>query len=455
MNRYKAVVIGAGVGGLSAAAYLAKAGVETLVIEQTPFPGGRCYSRVVDGAEYDIGALFLGQRVPQILQDVFGVDSPFRPSRIGAKIGDSFFSLPFSRYTLRELRKHQVSWLDILGFLAKIPTLYQRSCFDRYQSVGQVLDSLTGNKFIRQLGYVMFGVSGVSPYHLPSHYLGMGNSATGTIVGNPVHLFGGNKRVADLLVDFILLHGGRLVFQEKVNQIAIKDPHACRVTTDQGEYKTNFVISNADIKTTVLTLTSHKVWNEAYLEEIKSLKRPLQVVNVFLNISPLQKFPAGFGVFLMAEDPIEEFRLLEEGKFPDRSIFILQVPTNLEKQSFQGHRATLQFYHPRGNVAPKVLDRQVHWIMTDGLDLLFPRLSERVTGYTVYDPAKYEREFGLKPFVYGTSPEIGNRRFPLQTPISNLFCVGDSVQPERPSVPQAMESGISCAQVILRRIAGD
>jgi len=40
MNRYKAVVIGAGVGGLSAAAYLAKAGVETLVIEQTPFRVG-------------------------------------------------------------------------------------------------------------------------------------------------------------------------------------------------------------------------------------------------------------------------------------------------------------------------------------------------------------------------------------------------------------------------------
>jgi phytoene dehydrogenase-like protein len=102
MTHHKAVVIGAGVGGLSAAACLAKTGVQTLVIEQTPFPGGRCYSRVIDGAEYDIGALYIGDRVPQILESVFGIDCVFKPYRLGFKIRDCFVSVPPDRHALRE-----------------------------------------------------------------------------------------------------------------------------------------------------------------------------------------------------------------------------------------------------------------------------------------------------------------------------------------------------------------
>jgi phytoene dehydrogenase-like protein len=93
--------------------------------------------------------------------------------------------------------------------------------------------------------------------------------------------------------------------------------------------------------------------------------------------------------------------------------------------------------------------------MTDGLDRLFPGLSDHVTSYIVYDPTRYEREFGLRPFVCGTLPELNNRRFLSQTPVPNLFCVGDSVQPDRLSVPQAMEFGILCAQRIAEQLVGD
>ena len=87
-----------------------------------------------------------------------------------------------------------------------------------------------------------------------------------------------------------------------------------------------------------------------------------------------------------------------------------------------------------------------------GINELFPGLSGRVISYTVYDPSRYEQEFGLKPFVFGASPALNQRRFSPQTSVPNLFCVGDSVLPERPSVPQAMESGILGAQKVLKRM---
>ena len=57
---YDAVVIGAGIGGLSTALYLAKAGMRVLVVEKHYTPGGCCSSFVKKGYYFDAGAHFLG-----------------------------------------------------------------------------------------------------------------------------------------------------------------------------------------------------------------------------------------------------------------------------------------------------------------------------------------------------------------------------------------------------------
>ena len=90
--------------------------------------------------------------------------------------------------------------------------------------------------------------------------------------------------------------------------------------------------------------------------------------------------------------------------------------------------------------------------ITTGLERLWPGFSEHVTGYTVYSPERYTQEFGLKPFVFGVSPTRNQFRFPVRTPIPNLLCVGDSVQPDGPCVPQSMESGIAGERIVLQKL---
>ena len=50
------IVIGAGLGGLSAAALLARAGYAVRVLEAATQPGGRARSRVQDGYVLNLGA---------------------------------------------------------------------------------------------------------------------------------------------------------------------------------------------------------------------------------------------------------------------------------------------------------------------------------------------------------------------------------------------------------------
>lgn len=55
----KAVIVGAGVGGIATGTYLAREGFNVTIFEKNAFPGGRCASFTKDGHRFDIGATLL------------------------------------------------------------------------------------------------------------------------------------------------------------------------------------------------------------------------------------------------------------------------------------------------------------------------------------------------------------------------------------------------------------
>lgn len=65
----RAIVIGAGVGGLTAAMKLAHAGVEVTLFEKTNGPGGRCGRVSFDGFQFDLGPTIL--LMPHVLETAF------------------------------------------------------------------------------------------------------------------------------------------------------------------------------------------------------------------------------------------------------------------------------------------------------------------------------------------------------------------------------------------------
>ena len=58
-NKPKAVIIGAGVGGLATANFLAKNGYSVEIYEKNANSGGRCGQMIQDGHRFDLGATIL------------------------------------------------------------------------------------------------------------------------------------------------------------------------------------------------------------------------------------------------------------------------------------------------------------------------------------------------------------------------------------------------------------
>ena len=87
MKSYDAVIIGAGHNGLVCAAYLAKAGIKTCLIERQPFVGGAAITREIwPGYKVSVASYWMSLLQPKIMLDLDllnnGVEVSLRMRRV-------------------------------------------------------------------------------------------------------------------------------------------------------------------------------------------------------------------------------------------------------------------------------------------------------------------------------------------------------------------------------------
>ena len=93
MTASTVVVIGAGVGGLTAANHLARAGMRVTVLERHAEPGGRCARRIRDGHYFDIGPTLLV--MPRLYESEFRALGSSIHDRLALRPVDPTYRLVF------------------------------------------------------------------------------------------------------------------------------------------------------------------------------------------------------------------------------------------------------------------------------------------------------------------------------------------------------------------------
>jgi len=68
----RAIIIGSGFGGLSLGIRLQSLGITTTLLEKLDGPGGRAYTKVVDGFTFDMGPTVI--TVPHFIEELFSLE---------------------------------------------------------------------------------------------------------------------------------------------------------------------------------------------------------------------------------------------------------------------------------------------------------------------------------------------------------------------------------------------
>ncbi len=120
MNKYDAIVIGGGHNGLTCAAYLAKAGRKTLVLEQRHVLGGAAVTEeLYPGFRYTVCSYVVSLMRPEVIRELelakHGLNIlPLQSSFAPMENGDHFATYPDESSTREEFLRHSKRDADIL-----------------------------------------------------------------------------------------------------------------------------------------------------------------------------------------------------------------------------------------------------------------------------------------------------------------------------------------------------
>jgi len=319
---YDVVVVGAGMGGLVAAALLARAGRRVLVVDGHYVAGGNATVFRRRRWEFDVGVHYLGDcqpggLIPRILEACGAAGVRFRPMDGDLEqitFPEFEFAIPRDAATFRarllerfpaEARGiaryfaflAQVDRMQAVGAGAsrwrQLATLLACPLVARWanRSLGEFLDSCTRDQRLRAVLTAQNGTYAVAPGRvsailhagLQNHYLASGGW----------YPEGGGQVMADRLAEAIEAAGGDVRLRAPAARILVEEGAARGVVVESRHHGTvvvraPVVVSNADLKRTVLELVGAERFPAAFVERVERFEMalPLFVVYCGLDLPP-------------------------------------------------------------------------------------------------------------------------------------------------------------------------
>lgn len=463
-NSYDVVVIGAGVGGMVCAGFLARAGKSVLVLDHHYLPGGCCTAfprkdYVFDAAVHHIGACgrfgIIGQIVSRfgVAQDFVHLDPMDHLT-----FPDFEFEIPadLDSYVERLATKFPAEKPQLERFFKDFVRLYRQilrhegPLLERYRgaSFQQMLkDYFEDPDLVRILG-AQWGYLG-SPVEEISA-VGMCQMLVSYLKDGAYYPKGSTQAFSNALAQNLLEIGTHVLLKHRVAEVLVEADRAIGIRLEDGRtIRARHVVSNVDARQLFEDLLPTEVCSDERAR-INTLRVAPSYYGLYLAVPSeldLTTLPRGFYYFSSADGngTIEWIYLSVPTRYdaslapPEKQIISMTIGVRPSAPEFMDWQAD------KSAMAAQVvsyLDTRVSGLRNN-IDFLDSASPKTIARYTL---AKDGVAYG-----WAVVPDqSGDARFPSQTSLKGLCLVGQWTSPG-PGVAAVAASGWSTAA----RISGD
>ena len=474
---YDVVVIGAGGGGISAAATLARGGMKVLVIEQHDKVGG--YMTTFDREDYTFevslhamdgfGREFFPKLGIEDKVKVVKLDPAYR-----SIFPDFTFDVPADvglyRQRLKEQFPHEVEGIDEL--FDDLDLIYQgmRSLMNlqdkkdtgatiwkiitkphmfwpiiKYwdKTCAEMLADYTQDEKLIALFLQLMAYTGTPADEVPA-MLFTGMWVSYHHVGF-CYFEGGSGAVTKALGEVVEENGGEILLNTLATKIVIEDGAAVAVQTKDGkEFKCRYVVSNANAPDTFFKMIGREHLPEEYAQRLETMKIGLPAFAVYLGVDHDFSdafLPEGNHSYFInpGYDQNETFKYFRKGN-PEKAMFglinyTMADPTNAPKGknvisvvSIVPYDYKGDWYESESYEKYEALKQEVAQTYLKRAEALVPGLSDHIEVMEVGSPRTMEH-YSLNPggSIFGWEFSMDQtlmKRLPQKTPIKNLYLAG-------------------------------
>ena len=481
---HHAVVLGAGIGGLSAAASLAVRGLKVLVVEAHDRPGGYCSSwlRKVRGRDGVVGRYVfdagvqdfsgLGPRGPlRRLLEALGAEHRMDWRRVRHRYVQDGVRLDVPDHPGDMVTRLQALFPQdagrIAGFFAEMALVYADLYADvdetggvpmpptslaamqawtvrhphawrwMHQPYAEMLDAFLTDPRLKALlttisEYVtdrpaLLAVREMAP--LFGYYLEGG-----------WYPAGGSQRLAELLCAVVRENGGDVRLRTRAERILTEEGRAAGIVTADGTvHRAPLVLANADVVGTLTRLVDPALLPRRYVQRVRGLKRGPTAVLVSLAVEGIPNLPAR--VFVGADGlhfGIGNPSVIDGSLAPEGHAAVTMLCLRPENEAAEWFGADAAANRRRKEA---FADRLVA-----AAESVIPGLRDRILYRQTASPTTFTR-YALTDNgnIYGAAR--GQWCPPTKSPLPGLMLVGAGCQ-SGPGVEAVVISGVSAANLV-------
>jgi len=484
----KVIVIGSGFSSLSAASYLAKAGLEVSIFEKNDTPGGRARQLKKDGFTFDMGPSWYW--MPDIFENFFQdfgktTNDFYELERLDPgyqiyfkdKLLKVYADLDQLCETFEEIEKG--SGKKLAKFIAKAKKNYEIAIGKVVMRPGiSPLELVTPETAIR-VGQFLKSVSdvikkdfkdealraalefpvlflGAKPENTPSFYIFMNYADYGLGTWHPK---GGMYEIVKAMVSIAESNGVTIRTSSPVSEIKISENGIAEgiVLEDGSFHEADFVLSGADYHHSETLLPKYyRRYSEAYWE-----KRTFAPSSLLFYVGFNKKLDSTFAhhnLFFDTDFKAHASDIYDEANWPKEPLFYANFPSVSDASMAPEGKEAGFFLIP---IAPGIEDTQ------QLRDKYFNKIIKRLEDFYVeslQEHIEFIESFCVNDFVSEYNSYKGNayglantlRQTAFLRPklaskkVSNLFFTGQLTVPG-PGVPPALISGKIVSELLLKK----